>query len=105
MARDVAINSNRRTEYNIRGDIANARGDDFLTDRIFIGINETVDMSPPELTDVQIEEQRGDIERAVVRNPFTEQPISVTVENIDYEEQSIQYSIETEQIETVVTTE
>lgn len=105
MARDIAINENRRTEYNIRGDIVNATGNDFLTDRIFVGIYETVDMSPPQLADVQIEEQRGDIESAVVQNPFTEKPISVTVESIDYENQRIKYGINTNRIEAVVTTE
>jgi len=103
MARDIAINSDRRTEYNIRGDLENATGTDFLTQQVFVGIYETVDMSPPQLIDVEIEEQRGDIEQAIVQNEFTEQPISVTVETVDYENQTIQYSLSTNRInETIV---
>jgi len=103
MARDIAINDDRRTEYNIRGDVKNATDTDFLTQQVFVGIYETVDMSPPQLIDVEIEEQRGDIEQAIVQNEFTEQPISVTVETVDYENQTIQYSLSTNRInETIV---
>jgi len=105
MPRDVAINDDRRTEYNIRGDITNATGIDFVTQQVFVGIYESVDMSPPQLSDVEIEEQRGNIERAIRRNQFTEQPIAVTVENIDYEEQTIQYSLSTNRIDETITTE
>jgi len=105
MARDIAINDNRRTEYNIRGDLTNATGSDFLTQQVFVGIYESVDMSPPQLVDVEIEEQRGDIERAIRENQFTEQPITVTVENINYEDQIIQYSISTNRIDETISSE
>jgi len=105
MPRDIAINSDRRTEYDIRGDLRNATDLDFVTQQVFVGIYETVDMSVPTLQDDQIEQQRSAIETAVRRNQFTDQPISVRITDIDYEDESVQYSISTRRIDETITTE
>jgi len=104
MARDIAINENRRTEYNEGGDARNANDITFVINRVFIGIYEFVDMSPPQFTDTAIEEQRGKIETAVRRNSFTEPPIRVTVKNVDYDERFIKYSISTKRIDEIIST-
>lgn len=102
MPRDIAINNDRRTEYDIRGDVRNVTDLDFVTQQVFVGIYETVDMSVPTLQDENIEQQRSAIETAIRRNQFTEQPITVNITNIDYENESVQYSISTRRIDETI---
>jgi len=104
MARDIAINSERQTEYNERGDVRNSEGTEFITNRVFIAVNELVDLTPPTFNDTDIEEQRSNIESVVRRSQFTSQPIRVGVDDIDYDDQSITYSISTEQIDEIIST-
>jgi len=105
MARDIAITTDRETEYNERGDLRNATGEVFVYLRVFIAVNELVDMSPPSLNDTDIEEQRSNIEAVVRQSQFTEEPISVSVQDVDYDNQIVTYSITTNKIsETIDTT-
>lgn len=104
MARDIAYTVDGGTTYSDRGDITNSTNLSFVRDRMIIGIEETVDLSPPLLSDTEIEEQRGDIEAAIRRNQFTEEPIRVTVESVDYDESQIQYSIETSRLSDTIST-
>jgi len=106
MARDFSINSDKQTEYNDAGDIRNATDTEFLANRIFISITETVDLSPPPYSDsAAIEEQRSNIESAVRRNQFTSRPISVSVVSTDPDDDAIAYSISTQQITELLTTD
>jgi len=76
----------------------------FVTVRGRSAVNELVDLTPPTFNDTDIEEQRSNIESVVRRSQFTSQPIRVGVDDIDYDDQSITYSISTEQIDEIIST-
>lgn len=105
MARDIGVDNNFQTEYSIRGDVRNATGLSFVTQQVLVGIFESVDLSAPVLSDQEIEKQRGDIETAVRQNQFTEAPYRVSISNIDYEDETITYSISTQRIDETITTD
>jgi len=105
MTRGIFFNTDRQTEYDERGDIRNVTEDEYIIQRIFVAINENVDMSPPTLEDSNIEEQRSRVAEVVSRSQFTREPISVTIRDVDYEDNQVSYTINTRRFEEVVSTQ
>lgn len=96
---DIAIDKNRRTSYSVVGDYETVSGLNAVHQALFIAIYETVDMGTPSFVEDAIEEQRSDIESTVQSHPFSRDPVSVSVEEQDPENNQITYSVKTARIE------
>lgn len=104
MSEDIAYDEDLSTSWDEVGDIATVRDIEFIRQSISTSIIENVDLSAPSLVSEDIEKQRGRIEEVVENNEFSQTPISVTLDDVDAEDSSIQYHVETRRISLPVTT-
>jgi hypothetical protein len=104
MATDVELTEGLRTEWNEVGDLRTVTEKAGIKQSITISVLRLADRSTPALTNSEIEQQRSDIEDAVRADPLSEEPITVTVDEIDRDEQTITYAVSTRRVDVTVTT-
>lgn len=102
MLEDIAYNDEFRTSYDEVGDIQTVEGEDAIVQAINTSVVEFVGLSSPPLNATELEERRSDIESVVEDNSFTQDPVTVTIDDIDEEEQAVRFRIETGRVSLTV---
>ena len=113
MPTDIHYDSDFQTEWTARGDLRTVTDRDIdgettaaqIHQSVVTSVIERTGLSAPGLAPTDIEERRGDIERAVRSNDQTEPPVRVFVEDIDYENRRITYRVTTDRVSVPIVTE
>lgn len=96
MPEDIYYNENFRTEFDAVGDIRTHTGEDAVQQAIATSVIEYRRETPNGLTPTDLEERRSAIEDAVRGNTFTEPPVTVTITDVDYRENTVTYQVTTD---------
>jgi len=98
MPEDIAIDENFVSTFDEVGDIATHRDSEAIKQAVAVSVIEFTPNTPVGFTSTAIEQRRGNIEQAVRDNSFTSPPIDVTVANTNQTEQTITYSVTTNEV-------
>ena len=101
---DIRLTESLGTEFDEIGDLRSISGNEMIGQAVMVSIIDNVDLAAPTLTDTRIEEQRASIEAAVRNNVFTDAPIRVVVDDIDYEAEQIDYIVDTAHVTLPIST-
>lgn len=94
MPEDIFVNEELDTEYDDVGDIASVAGDAYVHQTVVVAVVEQVGLDAPTLDPTPIEEHRSRIADVVADHHATTTPTSVTIADVNADEQSITYLIE-----------